>query len=966
MRRLTDRFTKNTYKILSVLGLVFLFGIQKAQALIPLLVGLGVGAAALFSGALGDVAEGVAKGFASLLGIVIKAVGGIFFFIANAAVRFAIELNTLITSPDNIILQDGHGIALTIANIGLVAGLIVIAIATMIRAEWIVQAREALPKFLAAALLMNFSLFIFLHVIIAPVDALTNQMYKAANLNENTFRGPFSVDLDLSGMLEAQIAIAKSDNPNDAALIEEYFQFVDSLKPLIYDELVRAEEENFREDLVSSDLDGFSYFGGRPINIEEGRVSVTDRQRLAVVSIVTRNIVYDYIFGRTFGVDRGNASDTWDELERQIEGKLDEGGAPYANNDIYKGGYTSTDLARSLRDIAKQAYLKSPPPPEGGYACNIETGINKLDAATGLPGFIAAKLVEDDNQLREDMLAELGENPTGCARVQRASVLSMARPGALESIIIVFVEVLFEGLFIFLGSFSLLALASMLFIRYISLNILLILFPFVWFGWIFPKLAAVGNKNIWTAWWNQFIRWLLFGPVVMFFLFIAIRGTVLLSQYTPNASAFYGDKSTMSILAAAVGTLLTVLGLLLGGIYAANKMGIAGSSIFYNSAIKMRNWAGRQVKRAAKGTLVNKYTKRGWEHTKSATTARRAQLQSGHLLTKQGEKKTKELLQSDDKKKQALGRSRMRRARRAELAIQGHAKRKTQVRNLEGKLEDIPGGFRRSQRLAGLLENFKNPDGSFKKNLSGQQLAEIGMLAQGLHDDGFQWEAPFQDAMALLETNDGFRKLGLQKMDNEAQAMGLAPKVLKKAHEGRIAVEKGEMTEEAYKASVVQETMEAYNKIPDHKLNFDHHLFGEYNPDNPMFGMGKEEFEATRDAAIEYMTARPSTLQKHINKVGTDGRRMIVAGIEKRIGQVENDLFGTVASKNTEIPIAGRADGAQIPFKEASVNDKLAWLENNYPEETLAEIIPQMDQLKQLHGARRGGYAGMYFYESGS
>jgi len=149
------------------LGWVFFMGTQSAHAwILPvLLVGggldllLGGPFRDILGGLVGDIATGIAQGIAAFLGYLIQALSGVFFYIANATIEFAINLNTLITSDVNVVLKEGFSVSLTIANLGLVIGIVIMAFAIMTRAQWLVEARSALPKFLTAAILINFSYF---------------------------------------------------------------------------------------------------------------------------------------------------------------------------------------------------------------------------------------------------------------------------------------------------------------------------------------------------------------------------------------------------------------------------------------------------------------------------------------------------------------------------------------------------------------------------------------------------------------------------------------------------------------------------------------------------------------------------------------------------------------------------------------------------------------------------------------
>lgn len=143
--------------------------------------------------------------------------------------------------------------------------------------------------------------------------------------------------------------------------------------------------------------------------------------------------------------------------------------------------------------------------------------------------------------------------------------------------------------FAFMGIIALFAFAVMLFIRGIALSFLIILLPLAWVAWIFPKLKIPGGGNPWTMWWENFTRWLLFGPFAIFFLYLAIQ---LTKGPLPSA------EGGLSTPATAVGGMIAVIGFMIGGLIVANKMGIAGAGYTLGIAAVGAAWA------KTKGTII--------------------------------------------------------------------------------------------------------------------------------------------------------------------------------------------------------------------------------------------------------------------------------------------------------------------------------------------------------------------------
>ncbi|MBI4087649.1 MAG: hypothetical protein HY434_02355 [Candidatus Liptonbacteria bacterium] len=127
------------------------------------------------------------------------------------------------------------------------------------------------------------------------------------------------------------------------------------------------------------------------------------------------------------------------------------------------------------------------------------------------------------------------------------------------------------------------ALAVMLFIRYIYLGILLIIMPLVWLLWIFPKF-----KSHWDKWWSNFIRWTFFAPTVVFFLYLAIAVS---QSRSGNVAAHVKEAVNAPAISLAqqsgqdlgfiqsLGDIILLTGLSLGGLVAANALSVAGAGV---------------------------------------------------------------------------------------------------------------------------------------------------------------------------------------------------------------------------------------------------------------------------------------------------------------------------------------------------------------------------------------------------
>lgn len=143
---------------------------------------------------------------------------------------------------------------------------------------------------------------------------------------------------------------------------------------------------------------------------------------------------------------------------------------------------------------------------------------------------------------------------------------------------------------LFLMLIILLVFLFMLLVRYIYIAFLLILAPFAWMLWVFPK-----TSKYFSQWWDNFIRWTFFAPIVMFFMWLIIYtgnqmkwGDNVVAGSTGNTGlGVFGQVFANAVLVSTVGTVLNsivIIGLMFGGMYVANKMSITGASVALGAA----------------------------------------------------------------------------------------------------------------------------------------------------------------------------------------------------------------------------------------------------------------------------------------------------------------------------------------------------------------------------------------------
>lgn len=185
------------------------------------------------------------------------------------------------------------------------------------------------------------------------------------------------------------------------------------------------------------------------------------------------------------------------------------------------------------------------------------------------------------------------------------------------------------------------ALIVMLIIRYVSIAYLLILLPLAWVSWIFPA-----TKNHWDKWWRNFLNQAAFAPIVLFFLWIGIQTSYALSAGVAfKLQKSYVDPATNTIFDAVsrffkelfepvIAQLLNtsvLLGIMIGGLFAAKNMGIKFADAATGAAMGSAAWFGKGVGRwsARKGMQAGTAVARGARGRKLAT-----RLQTGKVLSR--------------------------------------------------------------------------------------------------------------------------------------------------------------------------------------------------------------------------------------------------------------------------------------------------------------------------------------------
>jgi hypothetical protein len=161
-----------------------------------------------------------------------------------------------------------------------------------------------------------------------------------------------------------------------------------------------------------------------------------------------------------------------------------------------------------------------------------------------------------------------------------------------SSIISTFIQIIM-AVFI---SFVLLVLAVMFLLRYFNLAFLMILVPGVWLLWIFPVAY-----RYWREWWQHFIRWTFFAPLMLLFIYLAVKAMELSRISFETMSTEISDSGGGGGVTGFSSIMLSLMGgaILIGGLKVSQKMGMAGSSFILKQATKARGWAQAKATRGA-------------------------------------------------------------------------------------------------------------------------------------------------------------------------------------------------------------------------------------------------------------------------------------------------------------------------------------------------------------------------------
>jgi hypothetical protein len=234
-----------------------------------------------------------------------------------------------------------------------------------------------------------------------------------------------------------------------------------------------------------------------------------------------------------------------------------------------------------------------------------------VDAANLIMNFFIQPLVgfqgvETSAKLSWNLLTKSGatklmEAPTATT----GELVSAAIGGFAANVVQIIVAALFSVIFMLVLFIVMVALAIMMVLRRVIIWVLAIIAPLAFLFWVFP-----GTRKYWTEWWDVFLRWTIFGPAAIFFIYLSVT---IIGNFTQNPAYFQietgkgipGVLGQLSdITMSWILIFVTFMILLFMSLMAAQKFGIYGANIAMGFATSAARLPERALARQGQRTLT--------------------------------------------------------------------------------------------------------------------------------------------------------------------------------------------------------------------------------------------------------------------------------------------------------------------------------------------------------------------------
>jgi hypothetical protein len=264
---------------------------------------------------------------------------------------------------------------------------------------------------------------------------------------------------------------------------------------------------------------------------------------------------------------------------------------------------SSTNLALTMMNSVSPQLFNTPPLSAQNFSNAIGNGGTNLCILMQSGGNLFAAV---GSKLFNTGTAKL------CAQLaQQAAKTATGLPPQNDNFTNILLHMVFSVIFMSVIMLTFFALAILLIVRYVALGILLVLLPLAWLAWIFPQF-----KSQFSKWWSEFIRWVSFPALAMFFIYLALL--VFTKPGTGNGSTSYlqdaaalpstadqGPASTVAIMTNDVGPIqnalndTVILAIMIGGLFAASSLAGKAGSVVVGGAKSLAGWVGGAAGKAA-------------------------------------------------------------------------------------------------------------------------------------------------------------------------------------------------------------------------------------------------------------------------------------------------------------------------------------------------------------------------------
>ncbi|MEX1014471.1 MAG: hypothetical protein WDZ80_04905 [Candidatus Paceibacterota bacterium] len=183
-----------------------------------------------------------------------------------------------------------------------------------------------------------------------------------------------------------------------------------------------------------------------------------------------------------------------------------------------------------------------------------------------------------------------------------------ALSGASTAAVLSITGMIFSVVFTSLTALGFLALAILLLIRFVFISFLLIIAPISWLLFAVPQW-----KGLFQKWWDNFIKWCFFAPIMMFFIYLIVLSAEELSNFPIDLGSGFGGA--LETIVSQGAQMVVMLGLLIGGMMASLSMATETSEMGKQMATKAKKttqkWAKKGASRARDKVLAGGVDKEG-------------------------------------------------------------------------------------------------------------------------------------------------------------------------------------------------------------------------------------------------------------------------------------------------------------------------------------------------------------------